>query len=256
MDTTMILGAGGFLVMLILLAVFRVKTGGKYEIKTSDIALALVPLVLLLLQSGKIKELTIGDVKIVLNAVEEASNASVQPQITKLPIEAVRADPKGGLMEIPSLLKKKSQALGFKLRYGGYYGPAVMEYLEALTQSTSFKYVVINNPDGSFYGMIDGRQLYTLMRGQSAAHGGDEFAQAVNNADTSQLGALPGILRARDALTTKTNIKDALQALNTLDVQTLPALDEQGTFIGVVDRSKLSASMLLEIAQKLEGQKK
>ncbi len=255
MDTTMVLAAGGFLVVLILLAVFRAKTGGKYEIKTSDIALALVPLILLLLQSGKIKELTIGDIKIVLNAVEEASNASIQPQVTKLPIEAVRADPKGDLMEIPNLLKKKSQALGFTLRHGGYYAPAIIEYLEALTQSTSFKYVVINNPDGSFYGMIDGRQLYTLMRGQSDAYGRYDFARAVNTGDTTQLAAMPGILRARDALTTQTNTKDALQALNTLDVQTLPALNQQGAFIGVVDRSKLSASMLIEIAQRLEGNK-
>jgi hypothetical protein len=127
-----------------------------------------------------------------------------------------------------------------------------MQYLEALTQVSSFRYVVINNGDGTFYGMIEARQLYALMRPQGSPYNADWFAGALNNSDTSRLAGLPGILTGKDALTAKTNTKDALQSLNTLDVQTLPVLDDHGSFIGVIDRSKLSANMLIEIAQKLE----
>ena len=40
--------------------------------------------------------------------------------------------------------------------------------------------------------------------------------------------------------------------MNSLDVQVLPVLDEAGRFDGIVDRSKLTASILTEIAQHLE----
>lgn len=41
--------------------------------------------------------------------------------------------------------------------------------------------------------------------------------------------------------------------MESLDVQTLPVVDESGRFAGIVDRSKLTASILIEIAQKVGG---
>ena len=39
--------------------------------------------------------------------------------------------------------------------------------------------------------------------------------------------------------------------MESLDVQTLPVVDETGQFVGIVDRSKLTASILIEIAEKV-----
>jgi CBS-domain-containing membrane protein len=39
--------------------------------------------------------------------------------------------------------------------------------------------------------------------------------------------------------------------MSSLDVQTLPVVDEAARFVGVVDRSKLTASMLIDIAAKV-----
>jgi len=36
-----------------------------------------------------------------------------------------------------------------------------------------------------------------------------------------------------------------------MDVQTLPVVDDAGKFVGVVDRSKLTASIIIDIAQKV-----
>ena len=36
-----------------------------------------------------------------------------------------------------------------------------------------------------------------------------------------------------------------------MDVRTLPVVDEAGQFVGIVDRSKLTASILIEIAEKV-----
>jgi CBS-domain-containing membrane protein len=43
--------------------------------------------------------------------------------------------------------------------------------------------------------------------------------------------------------------------MDSLDVQTLPVVDARGVFAGIVDRSKLTASMILDIAARLETAK-
>ena len=40
--------------------------------------------------------------------------------------------------------------------------------------------------------------------------------------------------------------------MNTLDVQVLPVVDDAQKFDGIVDRSKLTASILTEIADRVE----
>ena len=46
--------------------------------------------------------------------------------------------------------------------------------------------------------------------------------------------------------------RKALEMMNSEDAQVLPVLDEEGKFDGIVDRSKLTASILTEIAQRVE----
>jgi CBS-domain-containing membrane protein len=46
--------------------------------------------------------------------------------------------------------------------------------------------------------------------------------------------------------------RKALEMMNAADAQVLPVLDEAGRFDGIVDRSKLTASILTEIAQRVE----
>lgn len=147
MDTLMI-ALGGFILLLVMLVALRAKTGNKFEIRNSDIVLALIPVALWLFLTGKIQEFAFGDFKIVA-AVKEASKSPVAPQVTELPVESVRMDPKGGIQEIPELMKKKSQALSFRMGHGGYWGPAISEYLNVLTQNPFLRYIIINNSDGS-----------------------------------------------------------------------------------------------------------
>jgi CBS-domain-containing membrane protein len=40
--------------------------------------------------------------------------------------------------------------------------------------------------------------------------------------------------------------------MNAADAQVLPVVDEGGKFDGIVDRSKLTSSILTEIAQRVE----
>lgn len=230
------------------LTFLRARTGNRFEIKTSDVALALVPVALWMLFTGKVQEFAVGDVKIV-TAIREASASPVKNQVTPLPVADVRIDPKLGVDQIPMLLARKTEALSFRLGHGGYYGPAIAEYLGRLSQSPSFRYVVISAADGKFLGMIDGRQLSALLAGAGGQSG--EFARQLNQRDADALLQLPGIIPRDKAITKRTDKRQALIQMEALDVQTLPVVDEAGHFAGIVDRSKLTASILIEIAEKV-----
>jgi CBS domain-containing protein len=231
------------------LALLRARTGNKLDIKSSDIVFALVPVALWMLLTGKITELTVGDVKIV-TAIREASASPVKNQVTPLPVADVRMDPKEGVGEIPALLRRKTEALSFRLGHGGYYGPAIAEYLVRLSQSPSFRYVVITEADGKFLGMIDSRQISALLSGPGG-QGADEFAAYLNRNDAQAILRMPGIVPREKAITKTTDKRQALMHMESLDVQTLPVVDEGGRFVGIVDRSKLTASILIEISQKV-----
>ena len=231
------------------LTLLRARTGNKFEIKTSDVALALVPVALWMLFTGKVQEFAVGDVKIV-TAIREASASPIKNQVAPLPVADVRIDPKAGVEQIPAMLRKKTEALGFRLGGGGYYGPAIAEYLARLSQSPSFRYVVITTSDGKFLGMIDARQLSALLTGPGM-QAANEFAQYLNRNDAEAILRLPGIIPRDKAITKRTDKRQALVQMESMDVQTLSVVDEAGQFVGIVDRSKLTASILIEIAEKV-----
>ena len=49
----------------------------------------------------------------------------------------------------------------FKLGHGGYYGPGIKTYFEALSGSSHPRYIVADNPDGSLFGMYKTAGLET-----------------------------------------------------------------------------------------------
>ena len=212
--------------------------------------LALVPVALWLFTSGRVQELTVGEVKIVA-AIKQASNSPVAAQVTRLPVDLVRADPKEGLSQLPELKRKGAQALSFQLGYGGYYGPVLRQYLDELMQLPSFRYVVINRAAGTLFGLLDSRQLTSLLKAGSGQVDPDRFAEWLNRSNTTELSSLPSFIPAKDALRKISETRTALELMNSLDVQTLPVVDDAGRFVGVVDRSKLTASMLIDIAAKV-----
>ncbi len=248
---TPLVAIGGFLAILVLLVMLRAKTGNKLDIKSSDIVLALVPIGLWLFLSGKVQEFAFGDFKIVA-AIKDASKSPVAAQVTELPVVSLQTESKGSVDQIPNLIAKKSEALSFRLRHGGYYdGPAISEYLTRLTQYQFLRYVIVNDADGSFFCLADSRQLAALLRESYSFD--EDFARWLNSGDKTQLAGLPGFISVEQAMMKTSNRRRALQLMDSLDVQTLPVIDDGRRFIGIIDRSKLTASMLIDIADKVEA---
>ncbi len=213
---TVIIALGIFAVVLALLVALRAKTGNRIDIKNSDIVLALVPVALWLFLTGKIQEFAFGEVKIVA-AIKVAAKAPVGPQVSKLTLdtvrEPVRTMTKGGPEVIPQMINTKS---------------------------------------GSFFGIADARQIAQIIRESSPRFNATNLADWLNEGNKTELEALPGFISSAEALHKNDDKQKALERMNSLDAQVLPVLDEAGRFDGIVDRSKLTASILTEIAQHVE----
>lgn len=249
----LILALSVFVLIVAVMIALRVKIGERFEVKYSDILLAIIPVILWLLMTGKIQKFEFAELKIE-TAFVEASKTAVAKQITpvKLPVESIRMDPKAGVEEIPRMIRNKTEALSFQLGHGGYYGPAIEEYLKILSEYPFFKYIIFVGGDGKFAGMTDARALTSIFLAREADFRPDEFAGWLNRSDTASLSRLPRFVPANDAIARDTDKQTALERMESLNVETLPVIDEKGRFAGVVDRSRLTSSLIIDVARKLK----
>ena len=249
-------------VVLVLASVFvRIYTAGKYEIKPTDLVFVFVPLIIAGIVTGRLKGLDMFGVKADLSALwAEAADTKIEEQISSAPnssvgdvMEFVNTASKGGVAEIPRLIANKTNALSFTLGMGGYYGRAISEYFDRLYGSSYLRYVIVNNADESLFGIYPAADLIAYLR----AAGPDAYAQfegSLNRADPQSqewLTQLPGFISAKSALSANVSKRDALQAMADLEVESLPVVDAGQRFIGTVERSKLTTSLVLAVTDRV-----
>ncbi len=250
METT-IIAIAGFAVLLLALVALRYKTGSKYEIRNTDIILAIMPVVMWLLLTGRVQEFAFGDLKIV-SAIQQASQTSVKAQVSAMPVETLETDAKRGVMDIPRLVASKAKVLSFQLGHGGYNGNAIGEYLSTLTRHPDLRYIVINDEGGKLWCMAEARPLARVFEAGDFGYSAYDFARWLNEGNRDALRVLPGFVAADFAVDAGTNKQEALTRMESQDVDVLPVVNETGQFKGVVDRSKLTASLLVDIAARVE----
>ena len=256
-----LIACGSVLVLGSLL--LRVLSGGKYEIKTIDLVFLLIPLLVVALVTGKLKGVDLFGVKADLSELwAAAAQTKIEGQVAPMApatvqdvVQAVEMVSKGGTEELQRLLQRNIEALEFKLGYGGYYGPAIKQYFDALSGGPSLRVIVINGPDRKLFGVYEASDLVGYLR--VAGERGYEQFQTLLNSGTetarAELAKLPGFISGDDAVTAMISKRDALTRMEQLDVDILPVVDEQQRFIGTVQRSKLTAGLILQITDKLES---
>jgi len=258
---TLLLLVGVFLVIGAIL--LRVLSNGKYEIKTTDLVFIVVPLVFAGLATGKLKGLDIFGVKADLSELwADAAGTHIEGQVSFVPaspvedaVEMIETAPKRGVGDIPELIRKKTEALSFQLGMGGYYAPAIQKYFDDLYGSSYLRYVVIDNPDGTLFGMYKAADLIAYLRTIDGS-GYDMFKDMLNDGGDrakDALSKLPGFVSADLAVSGDTTKREALQRMEDLNLESLPVRDSAGRFVGTVERAKLTAGLILAVTEKLSA---
>jgi hypothetical protein len=263
MDSTVFFSMTSFILILAILIFLRARNS-RFEIKPADIVVAVLPVIVFLLATGKLQKFEIGEGGVKIEtAFIQAQNATIVSQVTEvsglvelsdLPSEAVELNLKGGVDQIPNLIARKTEGLQFRLGYGRYYGPAIDEYLSRLSRHSFFKYLVIENSDGTFFGIIDARMVSEILLSGHQNFTTNRFADWLNNSNVDEISSLPGFISADNAVSKdKTDKGQALKEMEDLNIEILPVVDNEGKFEGVISRSRLTASLLIDIARNLEN---
>ena len=242
-----------FIVIITLMIILRIKLLKNTEIKQSDILIAIIPIILWLLLTGKIEKFEFGDLKI-QTAFLEASTSPITKQITplKLPVRTITIDEKRGTEQIPRLIRNKTEALIFVLDYGHYYGPAIEEYLKRLSEHHFFNYIIIIDSNEKFIGIVNARELNTIFLSRQASFNSHDFANWINNSNITALEKLPGYLPIKNAIKKDMDKHTVLEKMETLNIDILPVIDENDKFVGIVERARLTASLIIDVAKKVK----
>jgi len=256
---------GLLLVGLALLAtsvLVRARYGEKYELKTIDLALIVIPLLFVLLISGKMKVLDAFGVKADLSQLfTDAADVNIENQVvdTSSPgvdevVHMLEIASKAGVKEIPRLVKKKTEALVFRLGHGGYHGPAIQQYFDALYASSYLQYLIVLNQEGKLFGIYDVLDLavYFRTKGEKAYGNFAKWLNQPNANSQHQLTLLPGFVMAEQAVDREMSKREVLRQMDNLRVDSLPVVDPAGFFVGTVERSQLTASLILDVVDRLD----
>lgn len=228
---------GAFFLILLGLIVIHAKVNGGFKIETSWIAIGLFPAVIWLLATGQLQEFS------GFGLAFKLREASAKPFSLKL--DGSKIDPvpltlgeKGGVGEIPELVRNRTGALTFELgRRGYYYGPAIRDYLERLTQHDFFRYVVFTDSRKEFRGLVPARVLLDQLRA-----GTTDIVRVI---ETAAIDQIRGVVAA--SVSTTSNKRDALKVMEEKNLAEVPVVDEAKRFVGIVERDKLTSSILLDL---------
>lgn len=262
MNGNTIIAISIFVVTIILVLFLRKKVGKDYEIKTSDIIIAIVPLAVWLLLTGKVERLKVGDfeVTLVAEAIQKAQNteisestALINPVLNTITKEIVNVQgaPKRSLEELDKILKSKPEALIFLMGYDNYGSTEIEQYLNQLAQST-LKYIIINDyTTGKFKGIISLELLMPQIFSKSPDFTADNLKIWLETSNESEINNIKGLLSLKDAIKPTTSKYDALKNMQELETTFLPVIDEEDDFSGIIQMEQLSTSLLMDISKKL-----
>ena len=231
-----------FFVLLAIVVFLRTRIGEKCEIKTTDVAVAAIPVVLGLLLLGRIAQAKVAGIELSA-AAKQPVNSRKFSAVTGISTQPLQMQGKAGTDQIESLRRKKVEALSFQLGGGFYVAGAVREYLDQLVAAGSLKHVVVLDKDNHFVCIADARTTRESIHQRPDAL--EALVNALNKGDEAALDNwLPNCLFRKDAVKADASKKDVLAKMDELRSDVLPVIDDQDRLSGIVDRAHVVASMI------------
>ncbi len=230
-----------FFLILITLILINSIGNGSFKIETSWIAIALAPVIIWLLTSGQLSEFSGFGLGFKLREAA-ARPVSLSLEGSRIEPVPVKIGEKGEVREIPDFVKQRVGAMSLELGRRDFYGDsAIRDYLDRLTQHDFFRYVVFTDSDGRFRGVVSARALLGQLR--------DENVELVHIIEEGVIDRLNGIVTS--SVRSNSNKREILKKMDAENRAELPVVNEDRRFVGIIDRDKLTSSILLELVARL-----
>ena len=226
-----------FFVILSLIALINYKLNKEFKIETSWLALSLAPVVIWLITTQQLSEFSGFGLAFKLNKVT-ATPVSLKLDGDAIQPEAISSDAKEGIGKIDLFKRDRVSAITLEVGKSGYYlNSAIERYLRELTPLSFFKYVLFLDASGKFRGVVNGTELYEAMRSRNI--------DLVNLIETDQIATINGINMV--SIVSGKSKQEALQLMDTHSLSVLPVINDSGSFIGVVERDKITSSIVAKL---------
>ena len=238
---TIIISAVFFVVLFIVsyLASIAPSDGG-IKIEPIYVFIALIPFIVLLIASGKLKEIK-GPGGIALLMKDEAEREiSVDVEDNAIEIDSEIVHSKGGIESLTFMLRESPPtALSFVLEKKDYYAQYAIEgYINELRKLSSFKNIVFVSNDGSFL-------AYMKV---------EDFSQVVKESQIVDLLESGDILKDKRTNPASINIdstnRDTLSEMEKCNVNELAVIDSKSKFLGVINQEQIVRKVLSRLVRE------
>ena len=225
-----------FFLILATLALINFRLNKEFKIETSWLALGLAPVVIWLITTQQLSEFSGFGLAFKLN---EATSTPVSLQIDGAAITAEKVSNEGkqGLGKLEEIKRKRVAAITLEVGRQGYYlNRAIKKYLEELTPLPFFKFVIFKNKSGEFQGIIPGINLLVELRNN---------LDLVPLIESGNISGINGVSTISAPIGSSKKI--SLQLMDKHGLSVLPVVDHNKSFIGIVDRGKITSSIVAQL---------
>jgi len=252
----------------------RYSAPGKFDLKAIDIVLLSLPVLLWLLASGQFETFKIGASGFqVKSAIQRASAKPISLEVKRIVVQSISKAAKAKSDELEDVLQDRPRALTFILQKPAakrlpselYDASALHDYITKLMMQTTFKYFLFlgATPSQPFVGGIDAcnfarsvdQNLYRLKEkadtDPTLPVSIQKLADILNGkAPFANIEAMPGYIGQEKAIKPTEDTVTALARMEELGIEWLPVV-ERNKYIGIVEKSTLSASLVLDVTRAL-----
>lgn len=226
-----------FFFLLIVLTYINYKINNEFKIETSWLALSLAPVVIWLVTTQQLSEFSGFGLAFKLNKVT-STPVSLQVDGNAIKPEKISRDEKGGVGKIKIFKRNRVEAITLVVGKRGYYAnQAIENYLEELTPLSFFKYVLFEDKSGEFRGIISGIELLEELR-----TGNINLVRLIESGDISSIKGMSAI-----SVPIGSSKQKSLQVMDTNGLSELPVVNAKKSFIGVVERNKITSSIVAQL---------
>ena len=231
--------------LMVLWSAERLTKDGPDE--TAALALLLIPVILYLALSGRLKRITGGSLDVEFSELTSPSvgGLRVAPSATSIHPEKLE---KGGVEKLDAKLRRihpdKIVVLTLTVEPGGAYERHVLsDYLDALGQFPTFKCVVFLEPDGKFIGFMPAAEAVKAISSAEA----DGFVAAVNEGNSRALLDHRAVTNVH--VPANASDADALQEMSRHNTRALAVVDKDEKLVGFAERDQVISRMLLALTR-------
>jgi hypothetical protein len=213
---------------------------GGIKIEAIYVFIALVPFIILLIASGKLKEVK-GPGGISLLMRDEAEREiSFEAEDNALEIDPEIVQTKGGFGSLARMLTENPPtALSFVLERPGFYGQgAIEEYINQLRRLSEFRHIIFVSKEGEFAGYMKV----------------EDFADIVQKGGVVDELETGSIMNHRNTLKGSIKInssnRETLSAMEKANVNELAVVDNAYRFAGIINQEQIVRKILSKIVRE------